>query len=222
VLSVRKALLPPQRSLRWPPRRHAYIPFECGSASSPTDSDLPPDRRQCARSLTTVDHRALRDRWLSSQATRRSMTQSTLLSSIRTLAKISIFWEPPTADAARRLRRSATETAARWPIWRRRATVRMCLLSSGSRGRILPGALILRRVTPGGKRLPVPDATPLSTRSSRRLHPARRSWWPRWAIANTRKPRCNSARSARPWVGRHRDMPCPWQAALVYRPRPTS
>ena len=48
----------------------------------------------------------------------------------------------------------------------------------------------------------------------RRLHPARRSCLPRWAIANTRKPRCNSARSARPWVGRHRDMPClgkpPW------------
>ena len=75
-------------------------------------------------------------------------------------------------------------------------------------------ALIFAPRNPGGKRLPVADAIPLSTRSSRRLHPARRSCWPRWAIANTRKPRSNSARSARPWVGRHRDMPClgepPW------------
>ena len=78
------------------------------------------------------------------------MTQSTLLSSIRTLAKISIFWGA--TQGATEGRRRATPSDAQLQkllldgsygdVRRRPATVRMCLLSSGSRVRILPGALI--------------------------------------------------------------------------------
>jgi hypothetical protein len=42
-----ETLLLLQRSLRWPrrARRHAYIPFWCGSDGMSIDWDMPPDRR---------------------------------------------------------------------------------------------------------------------------------------------------------------------------------
>ena len=103
-----------------------------------------------ARSLATVDHTALQDGWLGSQATRRSSTQSTLFSFIRTLAKASKFrgpnGEPMETDAAPRPSDSQLQKiAARWLVGRHQPTSRdapAVLLSSGSRGRILPGALV--------------------------------------------------------------------------------
>lgn len=100
-------------------RSTSYVPR---SLTRTRDND--PNRRLSARSLATVDHRALRDRWLGSRVTRRSMTQSTLFSSIRTLAETTKFWGANRGANRDRHRatpsgQSATIIAARWLAERR-------------------------------------------------------------------------------------------------------